>query len=80
MTEHYEQHANQVADAFIALLDAGVSAQITDEQRNELAMMVEAAISTAVLEHLGQAADQVAALSENLRRNAENYDKVSTSE
>ncbi len=76
MTEHYEKHADQVADAFMELLDVGVSAQITDEQRNELAMMVEAAISTAVLEHLGQAADEVAALSESLRRNAETYNRA----
>ena len=59
------------------MLDGAVSAQITDEQRNELAMLVEAAISTAVLEQLVQAADQVAALSEKLRRHAENYDKSS---
>ena len=76
MTEHYEKHAEQVANAFLGLLDSGVSAQINDEQRNELAMLVEAAISTAVLENLEQAADQVAALSESLRRNAENYDKA----
>ena len=76
MTEHYEKHAEQVASAFMDLLDAGVGAQITEEQRNELAMLVEAAISTAVLEHLGKAADRVEALSESLRRDAEKYDKV----
>ena len=76
MSEHYEKHAEQVVSAFLELLDAGVGAQITEEQRNELAMLVEAAISTAVLEHLGHAADQVAALSESLRRDAENYDKA----
>ena len=76
MTEHYEKHAEQVASAFMGLLDPGVGAQITDEQRHELAMLVEAAISTAVLEHLGQAADRVAALSESLRRDAESYDRA----
>ena len=76
MTEHYEKHAEQVASAFMELLDAGVSEQINEEQRTELAMLVEAAISTAVLEHLGQAADRVAELAESLRRDAEHYDKA----
>jgi hypothetical protein len=76
MSEHYEKHAEQVANSFIEMLDEAVSAQITGEQRNELAMLVEAAISTAVLEQLVQAADQVAALSDGLRRHAENYDKA----
>lgn len=77
MSEHYEKHAEQVAESFMEMLDEAVSARITDEQRNELAMLVEAAISTAVLEQLVQAADQVAVLSESLRRHAENYDKSS---
>ena len=76
MSERYERHAEQVINAFMDMLDDQVSAQITVDQRNELAMMVEAAISTAVLENLERAADRVAALSEDLRRNAENYDKA----
>lgn len=77
MSEHYEKHAEQVADAFMELLDNGVRSAITAEQRAELAMLVEAAISTAVLEQMEHAADKVAALSDSLRKYAEHYDKAS---
>ena len=40
MSEHYERHAEQVAESFMEMLDGAVSAQITDEQRNELALLV----------------------------------------
>ena len=75
MSEHYERHAEQVADDFLDLLQAGVKAGVTAEQRDKLAMMVEAAISTAVLEQLEHAADEIGALSDRLRRYAERYDK-----
>ncbi len=76
MSEHYERHAVQVSNAFIDLLDENAKAAITEEHRNELAMLVEAAISTAVLEEMERAADEVAALSKRLRQHAEHYDKA----
>lgn len=77
MSAHYEKHAEQVADAFMDLLAESVRTGISDEQRAELAMLVEAAISTAVLEQLEHAADEIAALSQRLRSYAEHYDKAS---
>jgi len=76
MSAHYEKHAEQVANAFIDLLDEGVRSGISDEHRAELAMLVEAAISTAVLEQLERAADEIAALSQRLRDSAEHYDRA----
>lgn len=76
MSEHYEKHAEQVANAFMNLLDDDVRNRISAEHRNELAMLVEAAISTAVLAQMESAADQVAALSQSLRHSAEHYDKA----
>jgi hypothetical protein len=75
MSEHYERHAEEVAAAFMDLLDEDTRGRISEEHRNELAMLVEAAISTAVLAQMERAADQVAALSNSLRHNAEHYDK-----
>lgn len=75
MSEHYEKHAEQVTTAFMELLDNETRSRISDEQRGELAMLIEAAISTAVLEQLEQAADRVADLSKQLRHHAEFYDK-----
>jgi hypothetical protein len=75
MSEHYEKHAEKVVEGFMALLDDQVKSGISDEDRAELAMLVEAAISTAALQQLERAADEVAALSSRLRQSAEHYDK-----
>ena len=75
MSEHYEKHAVEVSNAFFDLLEDDVRAGISDAHRNELAMLVEAAISTAVFEEMERAADQVAALSRQLREHAERYDQ-----
>lgn len=77
MSAHYEKHAEQVANAFLEMLEERVRAGISQAHREELAMLVEAAISTAVLEQLEHAAQEVAALSDRLRRHAENYDRAS---
>jgi len=75
MSKHYEKHAEQVIDGFMNLLDEEVKSCITEADRGELTMLVEAAISTAALEQLEKAADEIAALSDRLRSYAEHYDK-----
>ena len=75
MSKHYEKHAEQVIDGFMNLLDEEVKSCISEADRGELAMLVEAAISTAALEQLENAADEIAALSDRLRSYAEHYDK-----
>lgn len=76
MSEHYEKHAVQVTNAFLDLLDQDARSKISEEHRNELAMLIEAAISTAVYDQLEHAADEIAALSKRLRHYAEHYDKA----
>ena len=75
MSKHYEKHAEQVIDGFMNLLDDEVKSCISEADRGELTMLVEAAISTAALEQLEKAADEIAALSDRLRSYAEHYDK-----
>jgi hypothetical protein len=75
MSEHYEKHANEVAQAFLGLLNEDARSLISEEHQNELAMLVEAAISTAVFEQLEHAADEIAGLSGKLRSYAEHYDR-----
>jgi predicted DNA-binding protein (UPF0278 family) len=74
MSAHYEKHAEQVAAAFFELLDADARSRINDELRGELAMLIEAAISTAVLEQLEHTADRIAELADRVRHDAEYYD------
>jgi hypothetical protein len=75
VSQHYERHAEQVTNAFLDLLEDEVRAGINEDHRKELAMLIEAAISTAVYDQLEHAADDIAALSERLRHYAEHYDK-----
>ena len=74
MSEHYEKHAVKVSEAFFDLLEDDVRSQISEAHSNELAMLVEAAISTAVFEEMERAADEVSDLSKRLRVHAERYD------
>ena len=77
MSEHYEKHAEEVTRAFLELLDENARNAISEDHRNELSMLIEAAISTAVFDQLEHASDEVAALSSKLRNYAEHYDKQS---
>jgi hypothetical protein len=74
MSKHYEKHAEEVTKAFLDLLDEAGRAVLTQAHRDELAMLIEAAISTAVFEQIERAADRVARLSDELRHDAEHYD------
>jgi hypothetical protein len=79
MSEHYEKHAIEVSTAFLELLEEDVRNSISESHRNELAMLIEAAISTAVFEAVEEAADEVAELSRRLRKDAEHYDAAAES-
>ena len=76
MSEHYEQHAVDVSNAFFKMLEDDARDGISEAHRNELAMLIEAAISTAVFEAMEGAADEVAALASRMRREAERYDQA----
>ena len=76
MSQHYENHAEQVTKAFLDLLEDAVRSRISEALRNELAMLIEAAISTAVYDQLEHAADEIAGLAHRLRHYAEHYDQA----
>lgn len=80
MSEHYEKHANEVSAAFFDLLEDDVKTLISEAHRNELSMLIEAAISTAVFEAVEEAADEVAALANRLRHDAEHYDEAAAND
>lgn len=75
MSQHYEKHAEEVVKGFLDLLDAETRACIGQEHLDELSMMIESAISTAVLDQLEVAADEISELSAKVRRRAERYDR-----
>lgn len=73
MTKHYEEHANKIVQDFVALLPPEVRGQLPQEQLDELSMMIESAISTAVLDQLEAVSDQISDLAVTVRRRAESW-------
>lgn len=76
MSAHYETHAQSVVKAFLEMLEPEVKDSIKQEHLDELAMMMESAISTAVLEQLEGVADEIGNLSNQVRRRAERYESA----
>ncbi len=75
MTKHYEEHANKIVQDFVAMLPSEVRSQLPQEQLSELSMMIESAISTAVLDQLEAVSDQISDLAVTVRRRAEGWQK-----
>ncbi len=74
MTHRHAKHANQVVEHFKQALPDSTRKHIGAKHFDELALMIESALSATVLEALEQAADRVEALATGLRRSAEEFD------
>lgn len=74
MTHRHTQHARQVVNHFRETLPAGIARDLGAKHYDELTLMIESAISAAVLEELERAADRLDALSRALRSNAEHFE------
>ena len=70
---HKTQHAQQIADRFRELVsDAGDS--LSEEHYDELALLIEAGIDTALVEHMEKIADKLQQLANAVRNDAEFFD------
>ena len=74
MSQEQTQHSHNVVESFKGKLPAELQSQIGDSNFSALELIVESAISTAVLEELEKAADRVEKLSHDIRNFAESYD------
>ncbi len=74
MTHRHAVHAKKVVDHFRGTLPPGMASHLGASHYEELALMIESAISTSVLEELERAADRVATLARELRSNAEHFE------
>lgn len=74
MTMKQTAHAQHVVDVFKSRLSEEQCAALGEEHLDALSLLIESAISTAVLEEMEKAADQVDALAHSLRNFAEHYD------
>ena len=70
---HKTKHSQQVAERFRDIVNqAGDS--LPEEHYDELALLIEAAIDTALVECLEKVADRLQALSHEVRNDAEQFD------
>ena len=71
MTHKHLPHAERVVQAFKEKLSASGRQHVGERHFDELTLMIESAISTSVLEEMERAADKLAELARELRREAE---------
>ncbi len=71
MTHKHLSHANQVVNAFKEKLSQSGREHVGEKHFDELALMVESAIATAVLEEIEHAADKINSVVESIRKGAE---------
>ena len=70
---HKTQHAQKITDRFRDLVkQAGDS--LADEHYDELTLLIEAGIDTALVERLEKMADKLQKLSNEVRKDAEYFD------
>ena len=67
------QHAQEIANRFRELVESAGDT-LAEEHYNELALLIEAGIDTAMVETLEKMADQLDKLSHAVRSNAEFFD------
>ena len=80
MSKHYGKHAKKVVKGFKEILDEEARKAISRESYDQLAMLVESAISTAVLDAVESAANDLEKAVRKVRHSAERYDTQSEDE
>jgi hypothetical protein len=76
MSKHYAKHAKKVVKGFREILDDNARNTISDEDYDQLAMLVESAISTSVLDAVERVADDLEKTVRKVRKDAERYDNA----
>ncbi len=71
MTHKHLPHAERVVQAFKEKLSPSGRQHVGERHFDELTLMIESAISTSVLEEMERAADKLAQLAQELRKEAE---------
>jgi len=74
MSKHYEKQAKQVVKGFKEVIDEEARKLLTDEELGQLTMLIESAITNAVLSAVEKVADDLDKSVRKIRRGAEHYD------
>lgn len=75
MTMKQTEHALHVVDSFKRMLPDALIRDIGDTHFSELALLIESAISAAVLQEMEKTADQIDKLAHDVRNFAEHFDR-----
>lgn len=75
MTMKQTQHAQHVVDSFKTMLPEAMVNDVGDEHFAELALLIESAISAAVLQEMEKTADKIDQLAHDVRNFAEHFDR-----
>ena len=74
MTHHYIESAQSIVEGFKEMLSEEAIVAVGEENFGQLQVLVEAAITTALLDGMEQVADKIDALGHEVRNSAEHYD------
>jgi len=75
MTKNHKKHSEEIVRNFREQLSPKALKAIEEDQFEELALMIESALSTAVLEHIEEAADQLMVLAKQFRKKVEHFEE-----
>jgi hypothetical protein len=74
MTHNFRQHAQHIVNEFSGFIDDAAREAVGEENLGQLMMLIESAITTTVLEEMERMSDQVIALGNQMKKNAEHFD------
>lgn len=74
MTHRHQEHARQVVERFSEMLSESGRQHVGKGHLDELSLLIESAISSAVLEEMETAADKLDKLAHEMRKSAEHFE------
>ena len=74
MSTRYEKHAKQVVKGFKEVIDDEARKMLTDENFEQLTILINSAITNSVLSAVERVADDLEKSVRKIRRGAEHYD------
>ena len=74
MSTRYEKHAKQVVKGFKEVIDDEARKMLTDENFEQLTILINSAITNSVLSAVEKVADDLENSVRKIRRGAEHYD------
>ena len=75
MAKNHKKHAAEIVRNFKDQLSPKALKAMDEDVFDELALIIESALSTTVLEHIEEAADKLTALTKEFRKKVEHFEE-----